>query len=209
MLDLYVINLRHRNDRLEKMKTLFKDFNLITVDAIEHTNGQIGCFLSHKKCIQLAKDNNMKNIIVIEDDCEPINNFNNRIIEIKKYLDSYRNWDLFIGGGFHICPFHIKGKLDTTIDNLYKINGGYCLHFVIYNHTSYDYFLQQDENNSPIDHVWQDRLTCIVPLPFIASQLDTFSNISNNQQSLFPKRIRRDNNRLLNYINNNNIKTID
>ena len=60
------------------IKTFGNDFNLIRVDAIKHTNGHIGCFLSHKKCLQIAKELGLKNIIVMEDDCikNPSNNNN-------------------------------------------------------------------------------------------------------------------------------------
>lgn len=199
-MDIYVINLLERTDRWDKMNELFPGYNLIRVEAVKHEQGAVGCFLSHKKCVQLAKDNGMSSIIVIEDDCLPIGDFTNRLINIKSFLDTYLEWDMLIGGGFHIYPFHLKGKIT---DELYKTNGGYCMHFVIYNHTSYDFFLSQDETQKPVDHVWQDHLTCLVPIPFLASQLDTYSNIGNRIEDVFSKRIRRNNRILINYINPN------
>jgi GR25 family glycosyltransferase involved in LPS biosynthesis len=208
MYDIYVINLEERRDRLEHIKKNFPDYNIIIVDAIKHIEGYKGCFLSHKKCIQIAKEKNLKKIIVIEDDCVPLGNFSTRLENILGFLESYDNWDLFLGGGFHICPLNIQGKIETSIENLYKINGGYCMHFVIYNNTSYDYFLEQDISR-PIDNVWQNNLQCIIPIPFIANQLDSFSDISNSIQASYSRKIRANNKRLSQYISDNNIKHVD
>ena len=223
MYDIYVINLEERKDRLEHIKKNFPNYNIIPVNAIKHAEGYKGCFLSHKKCIQIAKEKNLKYIIVIEDDCLPLGNFSTRLENILGFLESYNNWDLLIGGGFlesynnwdlligggfHICPLNIQGKIETSIENLYKINGGYCMHFVIYNNTSYDYFLEQDISR-PIDNVWQNNLQCIIPIPFIANQLDSFSDISNSIQASYSRKIRANNKRLSEYISVNNIKHVD
>lgn len=79
------------------------------------------------------------------------------------------------------------------------------MHFVIYNYTSYDYFLEQDISR-PIDHTWQNNLQCIVPVPFIATQLDNFSDISNSIQTIFSRRIKLNNSRLLKSVSVNDIK---
>ena len=208
MFDIYIINLEERKDRLEHIKKYFSEYNIIPVEAIKHTEGYKGCFLSHKKCIKIAKQKKLKYIIVIEDDCLLLENFSKRLENIINFLESYDNWDLLIGGGFHICPFHIQGKIKNSTDNLYKTNGGYCTHFIIYNNTSYEYFLDQDISR-PIDHIWQNNLKCIVPIPFIATQIDDFSDISNNIQTIFSKRIKLNNSRLLKYTSDNNIKHID
>lgn len=207
MLDIYVINLKERFDRLEQVKKNFLSYNIILVEAIKQTEGYKGCFLSHKKCIELAKEKKLKKIIVIEDDCFPLKNFTNRLKNIVRFLDSYDNWDLMIGGGFNMNSFNILGKLDTPLENLYKINSGYCMHFVIYNNTSYDYFLNH-EICKPIDHTWQNNLQCIVPIPFIATQLDNFSNISNKMERTFSKYVKRNNRKLLEYIQKNTVVTI-
>lgn len=208
MLDLYVINLKERIDRLENIRKVYSSFNIIPIEAVKHSIGQIGCFMSHKKCIKLAKDKNMKQIIVIEDDCIPIGNFENKISEIIHFLKEYKDWDIMIGGGFHIEPFHIEGKIKLECSSLFKTNGGYCMHFVIYNETCYDYFLNYDETKVPIDHIWQNNLRCFVPIPFIAIQMDGFSNISNDIQNSFAKRIRLTNKRISDYVEKNKIKNI-
>ena len=81
------------------------------------------------------------------------------------------------------------------------------MHFVIYNYTSYEYFLDQDIS-IPIDHTWKNNLQCLVPVPFIATQVDDFSNIANSIEKTFSRRIKLNNSRLLNYTSNTNIKHI-
>ena len=100
MIDIYVIHITDRDDRMKHIKNNFSKFstiNLIFVDAIKHEKGHIGCFLSHKKCIQIAKDNDMKRIIVIEDDCLPYEKFEERLSIIINYLDKNHDWDIFLG----------------------------------------------------------------------------------------------------------------
>ena len=191
MFDIYIINLEERKDRLEHIKKYFSEYNIIPVEAIKHIEGYKGCFLSHKKCIQIAKEKNLKYIIVLEDDCLPLENFSKRFENIISFLG----------------PFHIQGKIENSTENLYKINGGYCMHFVIYNYTSYEYFLDQDIS-IPIDHTWKNNLQCLFPVPFIATQVDNYSNITNSIEKKFSRRIKLNNSRLLNYTSNTNIKHI-
>lgn len=58
MIDIYVINLKKRNDRLNRVRKDFANYNLIIIEAIEDINqeGWKGCFKSHQKVIQLAKE---------------------------------------------------------------------------------------------------------------------------------------------------------
>lgn len=201
-MNFYVINLKERTDQLEKIKSLYPDFNLIPIEAVKHINGDVGCFLSHKKCIQYAKDNKMKNIIVLEDDCCPLENFTEKIKEIYEFLNNYKNWDIFLGGAFCITPHNIEGKIQVGKDFIYKTNSGFCTHFIIYNESSYDFFLNLDETKCPIDNAWQGKLRCYITIP---SQFTSFSNISNVEQSSFPKKIRINNYRLCTYIKTSKI----
>jgi hypothetical protein len=187
-MDIYVINLAERQDRWTRIQELFKDFNLIRIDAVKHARGRIGCFLSHKKAIQLAKERGMKSICVIEDDCEPIQGIDLKqtLSVIKKYLDTHNDWNLFIGGGAYVTvkdiirgplPLELESERDS-LPKLYVTQAISCLHFVIYHESSYDFFLQHPLNTA-IDKAWCHKLQAIIPLPFIATQSDGFSNIDN------------------------------
>lgn len=185
MIDIYVINLKEREDRLEKLITNFKEYtniNLSIVEAVKYNPGVIGCFMSHQKIIKYAKENNMKNIIVMEDDCIPHTPiFEEKLINIKKYLDENDNWDIFLGGGTLQYKNIIKKHADITGNiSLYKIHHSFDGHFVCYNNTIYDTFINADPTILPLDHFWRGKnIRFVIVIPFIAIQDSSYSNILN------------------------------
>jgi GR25 family glycosyltransferase involved in LPS biosynthesis len=91
MIDIYVIHLADRPDRYKQIITDFSSYtniNLIFIDAIKHNPGHIGCSRSFKKCVGIAKEKQLPYIIIAEDDCMPMNNFENRLQNILEYLES-------------------------------------------------------------------------------------------------------------------------
>lgn len=195
-MEIYVINLKERKDRWKNIRRMFgkhKNIKLVRVDAIKHENGTIGCFLSHKKCLEIAKNNKMKNIIVIEDDCiypknSDINIFFETLIKIKNFLDNYNKWDIFLGGCNKTNTKNIIQKIENNIENhdILEINKATTTHFMIYNSTSYDFFLDidvennKDKNNKiiPIDRVWYNKMRAITIIPFIAFQKKGYSDLT-------------------------------
>lgn len=85
-----------------------------------------------------------------------------------------------------------------------EIGYGYCTHLVIYNNNSYDKIINA-EINEPIDHVWPKLFNAIIPMPFIATQLDDYSNISGKIENSFRKKIKITNGRLVEYSKKINI----
>jgi len=66
------INLDKRTDRRSEIENELNNFNLNyeRLSAIEHNNGAIGCLLSHIDALKLAKKQNCKNVLILEDDFE-------------------------------------------------------------------------------------------------------------------------------------------
>lgn len=66
MEDVYVINLAENIERHRTISETFKNsrLNLIRVNTIKNEKREIGCFLSHKKCIQYAKDKGLKILLL-------------------------------------------------------------------------------------------------------------------------------------------------
>lgn len=177
MIDIYVINLIESIDRKKQIIqdfSIYKNINLYFIEAIKHKNGGIGCFLSHKKCVQYAKDNNMDYIIVAEDDCLPLENFEEKLIKILEDLQD-EEWNIFLGG-VKKCN-RVLGK---TKNNFYRIRNGLCTHLIIYNKNIYDNVLQCDETKNIIDRFWHNKYITLIKLPFIAHQHDGFSIICPN-----------------------------
>lgn len=178
MIDLYVINLPERTDRLQEIKQNFQQYsniNLIFVEAVKHDPGYIGCTRSFKKCVSIAKEKNLPYIIIVEDDCLPLDNFENRLTNILEYLESNNNWSLFLGGVkkanriIFNCPFEKE--------SIYGIKRGHCSHLSIFHSSIYDDVLNYDENTLASDTFWHGKYAALVSIPFLAHQTDGFSTI--------------------------------
>lgn len=205
-LDVYVINLNERTDRWKHIIKQFNNqVNLIRVEAIKDKDGVIGCFKSHKKCLKIAKDKKLDQIIVIEDDCLLTklykNDFNKKLTDIISFLKQYKDWDLFLGGATGIDNNNIVKKINNNKFNLLEINKGQTTHFMIYNKSSYDFIINAD-TNMPIDNVWYDKLRGLTIYPFIAQQLTGYSNII-NRNVLYYRKFRKTEKLLSDYIKNN------
>ena len=201
----YVINLDSRPDRWTKMLEKFKDapFQLERFSAIKDSVGWKGCGNSHMALIQMAKDNNLPSILIMEDDCNPSKEFNEYWPKIKKWLDSNKNkWDIFIGGNTYYGSVFTssKDKQLNTIEPVCTIKPDIklystkllCLHFYYLNSSAYDRFLEWKndiDKNGAVD-VWPNtiKMKIISCIPFIASQNEDYSNINNttaNYKSMF------------------------
>ena len=95
------INLEDRIDRkkllLEELSNINNiDDKLIHFNAIKHIDGNIGCTMSHIKCLEMAIQNNWKNVLILEDDAM-FNDYTNGI----KILDTLINkpHDVILLGG--------------------------------------------------------------------------------------------------------------
>lgn len=183
MVKLYVINLKKRKDRLDRIKNDFSNYNLNVVEAEEKFNeGWKNCFKSHQKCICLAKEKQLDYIIVIEDDCKKKLNFDINLLKILNWLEkNIDKWNIFLGGITSVWDFTNLIKISDDL-NLLEIYTGKTFHFVIYNSNSYEFFLNQ-EINIPIDKCWHNKLIGFVSVPFIATQYEDYSNIENKQMN--------------------------
>lgn len=180
MIDLYVINLKERTDRKEQISKDFEgntNIHLEFIEAVKHDNGAQGCFLSHKKCIQLAKEKDMEYIIVLEDDCLPTNDkFENRLNIVLEYLKT-REWNIFLGCVNKTRVDNVLKKDSFNEEKFIDINFGGTAHFIIYHKSSYDFFLSLE--SAIIDKCWSGHINAVTIVPFLAIQRNGFSNIEN------------------------------
>ena len=180
MIDIFVINLKKRPDRLKNFKEDFdKYFNINVIEAVENNEGWKGCKESHLKCIKYAKDNNMKYIIVFEDDTIPMyedsfEKFKNIKEEI---FDKKDDWDIFIGGSSKTLKKNKIQKYNSE-HKLYNIEATRSTFSIVYNNTCFDYFLNNNSEHA-IDVIWYNNVKAIMPIPFLFTCYDDWSNISN------------------------------
>lgn len=98
---ILVINLDHRADKWEQMQKEFEDWpvKLERVSAIKHDIGWKGCYLSHLKCVKIAKERNYPWVLYLEDDCILMPGAKERFLDALPYLwDTRKHWDFFMGG---------------------------------------------------------------------------------------------------------------
>jgi len=68
------INLEYRTDRKQQVETelrkVFPPEKIVRLNAIKDEKGGIGCSKSHIAALELAIENNWKNVLIVEDDLE-------------------------------------------------------------------------------------------------------------------------------------------
>lgn len=113
------INLKRRPDRWAESEKQFMKHNLkvLRIDAVDGNpmnwkpangcfngklssfTGNMGCIASHLNVYKMAKQNNWKNVLIIEDDCDFTDNLNEIFQTSIKTLPE--DWDLLYFGGTH------------------------------------------------------------------------------------------------------------
>jgi GR25 family glycosyltransferase involved in LPS biosynthesis len=176
----YCINLEKRADKWDKSVKEFEKFGL-EVDrhnAIPHTNGAMGCALSHLKLYKLNLD--QPRILVFEDDVQ-FRGFTSHVDEALRRVPD--NWELIYLGGV-VFPNEINNNM--VFENVFVAKNVVCTHaygisergmqFVIRNYPKYM------NERSPIDEffrsVVQPRGHSYVIAPMICEQRAGFSDIT-------------------------------
>jgi GR25 family glycosyltransferase involved in LPS biosynthesis len=98
----FYINLQSRTDRnihvMKQLSLLGLDNVIHRFNAIQTTNGAIGCSISHLKCLQYAKKNNWPHILIIEDDIKFLKPdlFKN---QLNGFFRRNKEWDVVLLAG--------------------------------------------------------------------------------------------------------------
>jgi hypothetical protein len=139
----YVINLDRRKDRYESFEKEMSKYaikNIERFSAIDGNNltnntnllpGEVGILLSHLEIIRKCKSDNLKNVLILEDDVY----FSDEILKLEEYISSVPNdWDFIYFGGNHVYgapPLQINEKV-------VKLNYTVALQCVAINSTVFD-----------------------------------------------------------------------
>jgi len=151
---IYCINIDRRTDRWEKCLLEFNKHN-ITVERFSAVDGNItnhnlgypydnelAGALSHLNIIKKAKELNLKNVLILEDDVEFNENINETFDSFIKQIPE--DWDSINFGGNHTRGFsHLSPNIIKTIRS-------YALHAYGLNSKSYDFiisYLEEKINN--------------------------------------------------------------
>ena len=180
------INLDHREDRRNIMKTFFEKVEIptdkiIRLSAIKRIRGALGCLESHTAALRMAKQNSWKNVLILEDDLEWLD-LEEGYSKLEK-LTQKPDWDVIMLTGW-FWKYDFPRIYDANNAGAYLVNSSY-----------YDKLLQNREFslkklyqgfgfhfNNPIyeaDNFWKklqstDRWYAVYPC--ICRQVDGFSD---------------------------------
>jgi glycosyl transferase family 25 len=172
---IYIINLQHRDDRRQHIISelaKLKISNFQIVDGIQRDIPWLGCSESHIKCIQLAKENKLPYVLVLEDDAI----FTDNTIELldKAFAEIQTlDWDmLFLGA-------NLQAPTTPVSSTLLKLQGAFAAHAYIVPERFYDTIL-----NLKLDFVidvYSSKLMATHNIfmcnPMIAYQLPSHSDL--------------------------------
>lgn len=188
---IYVLNLKKRDDRrkqiineLEKIQCvnyiLFESVDGYTLENNTRLSpGMFGLVLTYLKIYETWKTLNYDNILIIEDDCMFVPNFN---IKLKQYIDKVPNdWEMIYFGGNH--NYHMGFKTQQINDECVKLNNTYSAHCVLLKNYVFEDLINNLKTTEIENDVMMARLqkkyNAYSPTKKLATQLPDFSNIEN------------------------------
>jgi GR25 family glycosyltransferase involved in LPS biosynthesis len=203
---VHCINLTSREDRWERCKkefsaarvadqvNRFPAVNLRRFDFDEQYDVSVGpysvvsaggCLASHRAIIQEAKDNGLKNVLVLEDDVSFILEATDEFLRAVEDLKN-QDWALFYLGAT------VEQQMGFVTENLFKTTLAKATHAIAYNHTIYDEILgtipegvnemlKFVKDRAALDDYYvkeiQPRYNCYICNPMFVVQGRSFSDI--------------------------------
>ena len=178
----FVINLKRRTDRLEQINLPFEYEIFEATDGKVEFNdypvkqqGFMGCWDSHRRLFTDVKDKNINTVMVLEDDIEVCDDFNNKLEKIMNELPE--DWDLLYLGGWNV------GDVEKYSESLNHAKKVYTTHAFIVKDKFYDTILESINSRKwKVDVLISDILpkgNCFICDPTIAWQKEGFSDIEN------------------------------
>jgi GR25 family glycosyltransferase involved in LPS biosynthesis len=119
------INLDHRTDRLISVKNELKTIGIEHAErfsAIKMPMGNVGCTISHIKCLELAKQNDWPFVFICEDDIH----FTNPQMftdSLNKFINFNTHWDVLVLGGNNCPPFYPVNDFCIRVHNVQTTTG--------------------------------------------------------------------------------------
>jgi GR25 family glycosyltransferase involved in LPS biosynthesis len=180
--EAWYINLDDRPDRKEHMDKELSKYGLenfvqrySAVKAIERTPHHCvkASGTSHRNLIQYAKDKNLDNILILEDDIFFKEGTFELLEKSLKSLFKRDDWDIY-----YVSANVFDGTLNLIDENLMRIHGCYCVHAYIIPSRAYDKMLVYNPEVDPPIDAWitQQPFTKLGGYPLIISQIDSVSD---------------------------------
>ena len=155
--------------------------------------------MSHLKCVQIAKNNNWKSVLICEDDIE----FLNPILlldQLNLFLKKHAEWDVILIAGNNMLPYQYVDNSCIQVFNC-QTTTGYIVNSHYYDKLIQNYkegitkFMREPTNKSyTIDKYWfelQKRNNWYLIIPLSVIQREDYSDIE--------KKVTNFSNYMLNY----------
>jgi GR25 family glycosyltransferase involved in LPS biosynthesis len=182
------INLKKREDRNTSVLNELKKINIFNPErfnAIELTNGAVGCSLSHIKCLEIGIERNYEYIMICEDDIEIINP-ELFTTNTNSFLNSNIEWDMALIAGNNMLPYRPVNNYCIQIFNCLTTTGyivkKHYFQTLLNNYKEGVKLLMKEQNKSnyKIDKYWQilqnkDNWFLIIPPSIV--QKEDYSDI--------------------------------
>jgi GR25 family glycosyltransferase involved in LPS biosynthesis len=153
---IFIINLDYRKDRLEKCISEFSKYEINSKitrfpaiqlkyedGSSDKFLGRCGCALSHFEICKIAKKENLKNYLVLEDDLEFNLDKNSLFDNLDKSIKELpEDWDILYLGGNLTNEYGIY-PIEKYSKNLLKLNSCHTTHAMAFNSNFYDSFLNE------------------------------------------------------------------
>jgi hypothetical protein len=178
---IYCINLDRRTDRWEECEKIFSKYGLeverfSAIDGSKNNynlgypyDSELAGAISHTKVLEKAKELKLKNVLILEDDVDFVDDLVKLFTELIKRLPE--NWDGLLFGGNHV------GGGTMINENILKVNRSYALHCYGINSKVFDETI--DFMNSRIQDVidnGKDFIKTSVAADFFMADLHRINN---------------------------------
>lgn len=184
----FYINLATRPDRKAHVEKQLQTLGVKAerFNAIQLQNGALGCSMSHLKCIEIAKQNNWENVLIVEDDITFTNPdlFSNHF---QLFLKQHPNFDVVLIAGNNVPPYQPIDETCVKVRNCqtttgYLVNQHYYDTLIQNFREGIQKLMKEPHNHKfyAIDKYWfrlqeKDNWFLIIPLTVI--QREDYSDI--------------------------------
>jgi glycosyl transferase family 25 len=188
---IYVINLVERHDRKQHILKELKKINCENYILFEAINGNVelnnsklknGMFGLIKTYLKIYEDwilSDNENIMIIEDDCFFVDDFNQKL---KEYIKNVPNdWDMLYFGANH--NYHMGMKTISINEKCIKLNNSYSAHCVLLKKHVFIELIESIKNFSVENDVMmanlQKKYNAYSSKQLLTTQIESYSNIEN------------------------------
>jgi GR25 family glycosyltransferase involved in LPS biosynthesis len=186
---IYVINLKEREDRkvhiISELKKIecknYTIFEAIDGQKLQNNTklktGMFGLINTYLNLHEEWSKTNSENILIIEDDCVFMQNFND---DLELYIKNVpTNWEMLYFGGNH--NYHMGSKTEKINEFCVKLNNTYSAHCVLMKKKVFEELIEnlktfEIENDVMMANL-QKKFNAYSPTNKLTTQTPSYSNI--------------------------------